>query len=611
MRPGVYLNPVYGNSFINLNYYITAHQGETVFSPVSGKVTSISPFQILFPDGKSSISFDSMTDFEKSIQKKEFPYLDKSNLTSTIGIQIQDGSLVFISGMSRITTKIGDSVRQGQILGDVGFIRTFSTLACIRIEMSPSANLGALLLGEDNRAFFESLKVKSSSFKKDNLISVKDATSAFDVFAKCIVEDHPGLLDAHIRTITNASIAQARDQIIVAMKEEDFKILLNRIVAKLACSHTTVYPYGEDYIPNRFPLVLSVFQDKCIVVFDRRKFGTIQPGTEIISIDGVPALSYADIEKSLIQIDSEDDSVKEEYLSKVRYERWFNFREQIQVEMKVRDGKVVKEYMQPLSVEMAASMNSYPDWLIKPKNRFDILGDNMAILRINDIDEAEDNEPFIDILSKLISANIQNLIVDLRDNTGGKESNCASLFSLFTDKPFSLSLYSQIRHYGSYFSIDHSLNYPPAGTGETPPLFSDYRMDAEGFYKLPDKINYSPSAGGNFKGKLVVLINSGTSSSAVVLAGRLRDIGATIIGSETSGGYPECNGRSFVEILLPNTGLVLKMPLISVVFADQTSRQKKHTGLVPNIIVPPKMSDIIGVTDSQLQRSIEYFKKMR
>ena len=131
----------------------------------------------------------------------------------------------------------------------------------------------------------------------------------------------------------------------------------------------------------------------------------------------------------------------------------------------------------------------------------------------------------------------------------------------------------EIRHSGSYKSIKDSLNLFDEN------LYNGFvKSDDSSSWRLYNDKIYEPDSSLTFDGKITVLINAATSSAAVRLAQMLQDAGAELKGSETSGGAYFSNGITFTQVLLPNSNLILKMPLYRVVYKNDNL---KSEGLRP------------------------------
>jgi C-terminal processing protease CtpA/Prc len=202
-----------------------------------------------------------------------------------------------------------------------------------------------------------------------------------------------------------------------------------------------------------------------------------------------------------------------------------------------------------------------------PNLDFKILSDGggTAVLTIRDFSyyQAPDKfKGFIDeSFEQIRRAGVQNLILDLRDNSGGDPFCTTHLLGYLEPRPV------------PYFARV----YP-----------SPYERFAEPI----------PRAAGAFAGKLFILINGGCFSSTGHLCALLKyhKIG-TFIGTETGGTY-ECNDASR-EIHLKNTRLRLFVARIT--FTAAVRGMPRYKGIVPDISVEPSITDQLSGKDPILE----------
>ena len=194
---------------------------------------------------------------------------------------------------------------------------------------------------------------------------------------------------------------------------------------------------------------------------------------------------------------------------------------------------------------------------------FTITGSGKAYITIQRIDQLANKEKLRQIFQQIKEQGITEITIDLRDNPGGNIDNAANFFSFFAHRPYKMYEYLEIRHAGSYKSIKDSLN-----------LFDDNfskgfeKSDESNSWRLYNDKIYEAEKDLAFDGKITVLVNAATSSAAVRLAELLKEAGAELKGSETSGGANFSNGITFTQLLLPNSNLILKMPLYRVVYKN-------------------------------------------
>ena len=111
-----------------------------------------------------------------------------------------------------------------------------------------------------------------------------------------------------------------------------------------------------------------------------------------------------------------------------------------------------------------------------------------------------------------------------------------------------------------------------------------------------------PKANETYQGKLVVIVNENTQSSAEYQSMAFRaGVNTTIIGSQTAGADGNVS-----NILLPG-GLQTGISGIGVYYPDGTQTQR--IGIVPDIKVEPTINGIKQGKDEVLEKAIEIIEK--
>ena len=153
---------------------------------------------------------------------------------------------------------------------------------------------------------------------------------------------------------------------------------------------------------------------------------------------------------------------------------------------------------------------------------------NVAVLKIRTFANLENFLPFIDsAFAVLKSEHYRTLVIDVRDNMGGRSVVVDSLMNYLTEKPY--RQYKTIRTRVSEPLKRYYQNRP-----EKLKLIADYTSDTlivnNGTEMLPHKKN------SRFKGQLFVKVNERTFSAAATFAGLIKHMGiGKIVGEETGG----------------------------------------------------------------------------
>ena len=183
--------------------------------------------------------------------------------------------------------------------------------------------------------------------------------------------------------------------------------------------------------------------------------------------------------------------------------------------------------------------------------------------------EIEADELYEGIFKELEESGAEHLIVDLRDNNGGRNEFYEDMLPYLTDKK---------------------------GVFKT----SISWKGKEKKHKYPSTSKYA------FQGKTYVLINGGTFSSASVLARFFKEYtNATLIGEEAGGRYEGFAGGSAEYIFLPNSKYRVTIPRYHAVFHDGERQTTNNRGALPDYEVIPSMDDLINERDMVMEKALE------
>jgi C-terminal processing protease CtpA/Prc len=201
-----------------------------------------------------------------------------------------------------------------------------------------------------------------------------------------------------------------------------------------------------------------------------------------------------------------------------------------------------------------------------------------------------------------------NLIIDVRNNEGGKDKRGALLLSWLMDKKFryydrlqattnkkyTVSPYARLPKF--YGIMRHLIKQTDTGTfvwNHNPNL----KM------QKPKKDSYT--------GKVYILINGGSfsvTSEFAAVAHYLKR--ATFIGEETGGGYYGNNSGTFMIVTLPNSRLNLGIPMLAYYTAVKDYAFRDH-GIIPDHQVSPVIIDILSEKDTVLAYTEELIKNQK
>ncbi|MBY0245347.1 MAG: hypothetical protein K2Q03_07850 [Sphingobacteriaceae bacterium] len=203
----------------------------------------------------------------------------------------------------------------------------------------------------------------------------------------------------------------------------------------------------------------------------------------------------------------------------------------------------------------------------------------------------------------------KNLIIDLRDNTGGYSYAVVDLFSYLVDKEFIFYKKSEVNNkFNSYWEGGYGKSRYLMGF-KLFILSSKLLKKENEKYKVQSYGNKLKKTNSNhYDGKIFVLINGGTFSASSLLSSNLKQLNrATFVGEETGGAFNGCVASfSMPGIFMPKSLVYLKMalyPYIPNVQIDTIGR-----GIFPDVEITPTIEDVLAGKDKELEWVLKNIK---
>lgn len=352
-------------------------------------------------------------------------------------------------------------------------------------------------------------------------------------------------------------------------------------------------PIAEDQAAFA-PFAVYVKGSRMYVRGDYSREGVMQPGDEIQEINGRPA---ADLIKDMLRFIPADGTIRT-YAERRLEENFpwfyhFYIERPDRFELEVHrpsSGESFSISVTPLfrkeRIEIAETRYPIPPEVELPVRdqiySLEIRG-NHAILTLKSFDyrlvEALDQKAkklYADIFGALKERNVRKLIVDLRGNTGGRNEFGEGIV------PFILK---------PEYSDASFLMRSTSWKGRTKTLGMPRRhRDA-------------------FTGKLLVLVDGKTYSTAAVIARFLKEFGnAAIMGTETGTRYDGFVAGSKRYVTTPNTGLRFGIPCYHKFYPASRFEHPPNRGLLPDIPLSPSIEDRIGEKDPLMEAATQYFR---
>lgn len=364
--------------------------------------------------------------------------------------------------------------------------------------------------------------------------------------------------------------------------------LLQKVISKANTGHAEIdFPATSyrEYAMNGgtiFPIEIAIEGCKSLI---RKNFSDneeLKIGSEITAIDNISMQKI--LGKIYPQLSAETVYLKNAKLEFWSFPRlyWQVFGQKDSFRLSIKNQDSIRDFVIPAVDLIEGYEMKRTDILLSDQKL--IYFQNAAYLKPGNFSGPEEefkhfiDSAFIDIKKK----NPSNLIIDLRNNSGGHNSFSDYLVSYFANKPFK---------WNSRFTIKSSkiLKEQTRIHNDTTELYFKKILDHHDgeIYDHPLDPYQPQEASKRYRGTVCVLINRQSYSMAAVTAAMIQDYDfATIVGEET-GDIPTLYASQF-NYTLPNTGIVVKVPKGYIVRVNGSEELK---GVVPDIPVNDHLLD--------------------
>ena len=465
-----------------------------------------------------------------------------------------------------------------------------------------------------------SLPKKSATALKEDLVLLQ----------KILEANHPGLYWYTPKDSIDMFFEQSINSITDSLDEVQFKNKVAWVVSKIRCGHTTVRSskkYAKNAMHFRypsFPLNIKTWGDSMVVTSSLRPRDSVfKRGTIITGINGKTNRQLLDTMFQFISSDGYAFNYKSQAISgnfPAWYKAIFGLDSMYTISYIDSTGKqltsVIKNF-RPIIDSSNKQRPSPPAAFVKP-TRKQIRELNLLLKRSMIIDTAL-NTAFIRLstfsgnglrhffrqsFKTIHQQNIQNLVIDLRENGGGKVFNSIVLTKYLSDHSFkvgdSVVAISRKLEYGRY--IHPAMIYWFAMN------FGAHKMkDGLIHFRYYEKKIFEPKEKYHFNGH-VILVQGGFSFSATTMfiSSLKGQKNTTLVGEETGGGYYGNSAMYLPTIRLPNSGIQVGLPLYRLVI---DSTRPRGRGIMPDIEIAPSSGALKNGVDLKMQRIREMIQQ--
>ncbi len=211
------------------------------------------------------------------------------------------------------------------------------------------------------------------------------------------------------------------------------------------------------------------------------------------------------------------------------------------------------------------------------------------------------------IFTEFAKHKVQNLILDLRGNPGGRLSDIFRLSQYLNDSSYVFLQPATITNRGTYFNMFKEKSIP--GKVLSAPFISIYaavrgisaKRNEEGALQVPlssSKLKQPKDL--NYKNRLYVITDGMTFSAAAIISSHLKGRSrATFVGTETGGTFNGTVAGVMPVLTLPKSKLKLRVGLMTIKPVQQVA-EEGH-GVIPDVMIQPSIEELVNNRDPELR----------
>ncbi len=447
---------------------------------------------------------------------------------------------------------------------------------------------------------------------------VKEVIEDINYTEKYLLKFHPDPYRYISHDSLHAFIEGIKRNITEPLTEMQVRFYIKQIVAKIGCSHSGVDPskaysktvkkLGRPVLPLNTYLLSD---GRMIVINNLSNDSGIVVGDEIINIDGHPLDSVIRKIFSVITSDGYNETAKSVVSRYDNFKRYYSFcygyNPYYTLTLKANSGNIYTCRVK--------SISTLKDTLILPKKdsvqflestktcRYSVI-ENPQPIALIDIDAFSGrhwNRFFRRSFKDIRQKHIHNVVIDLRNNGGGKIRSGLKFLSYVINKPVKIPFDRKpnLIAFNPRMKMGVGRLIPIVFTFFAPNTFSNGRLRHYPF-GFPKHKNA-------FKGNIYVLVNGRSFSMSAISSTYLKyKVNATIIGEETGGNIAGTNAIITGKLLLPHTHIGVFIPVYHV-YHDIDVINDGH-GLMPDYKTIYSKQDILQGIDQDIRKVKELVK---
>ena len=468
-------------------------------------------------------------------------------------------------------------------------------------------------------------EAKTQDFDPGKKFDVKELKDDFRLLRTALEEGHGGLYRYTPKQELDQQFETILGKLTQPLTARELFLHLAPLIANINDGHTGLILSSShvDYLkkqPILFPFKLKFIKKKACLFRNYSEFTILVMGGEVISINGQPISTIIEKMLPIISSDGHIESSKYRQLESTGYfGRTYNILFGITMEYSVvyhlpgtKDEKTIKCKGITEDQLNAVFKKRYPEAAKdKPPIELAYKG-NIPVLTIRTFGGGYKKagisypEFLKNAFTQFHERNIKNLVIDLRNNSGGSDEYGKILFAYLMDSPFKYYKHLEVKQNKHSFWPYTNV---PEGEKELAPSIKKnnrgtYDVDVSKHPNLGIQQPLKPT----FKGNVFILIDGSSFSTTGECTSLIHFYKkAKFVGEECGAGYYGNTSGFMVLLTLPNTRLRIRIPMVK--YAMAVSGYPPDRGIIPDYPVVPEMSDLLNGKDTEMEFVLKLIKE--
>lgn len=506
--------------------------------------------------------------------------------------------------------------------------------------------------------FIECSSVKKHNEHLNDLISEKKLKSDVDFIHNKLEKLHPNLYLYIAKKDLDYKFDSLKTTITKPMTSFDFYRKLSPVIGSVKQGHMFVYPDTKQLTKKETAALakkgigpfsqfeFESFDNKLYVVKNKSYNKTIKPGTEVVAINNKNSMELIKSYNNWFTSDGYNQTFKKSRLEK-NFPTFYTYENGIQDSLvynfKYNDSLKIVSIKRGIVDSVKTDKNQIKKAITKAdkektkaeRKKKNIYGYNdtskeynrslkfmendssVAVMKIRGFSIGNYVPFYAESFKKIQKNKSKVLIIDLRDNSGGRLTEIANLYSYLSDSTYVFLDKSEVVSKTSLFNADYfgggnigikalKIVFSPLYYGYT---FFKVHKNENGKYLYTSESNPRKISPDAFKGKIYVLINGGSFSASCIISSNLKGSKrAYFVGQETGGAYNGTVAGQMPVIKLPESKVAVRLGLVFI--APHYKTDIEGRGIFPDKEIVPTLQDKINGNDPEMNWILDDIKAL-